>query len=167
MELVQIEARDLPEAWYLCIRECMHHGYIYTIDRGSHQGQQRKEFDSITLRVKYPGSRPLVPVVPEGVPPPSTQDYVEQYLPYLMCGQKEGNEQYTYGQDIEAQLPFLIKMYKEDGFGTNQGCMSIGSAQSILMSDPPFLCLLPVMGPLGWFPFELGCHPNSEGVRGQ
>ena len=150
MELTQIEARDLPEAWYLCVRECMHHGYIYTIDRGSHQGQQRKEFDSITLRVKYPGSRPLVPVVPEGVPPPSTQEYVEQYLPYLMCGgEKKSNEQYTYGDDIDAQLSFLIKMYREDGFGTNQACMSVGSAQSILMSDPQCLRVIDTRVRLG------------------
>ena len=56
MELTQIEARDLSEAWYLCIRECMDKGHIYTIDRGSHPGQQRKEFDSITdASTKYGG----------------------------------------------------------------------------------------------------------------
>ena len=138
--LVQIEARDLPEAWYLCIRECMDKGHIYTVDRGSHQGQQRKEFDSITLRVKHPGSRPLVPVVADGVPPPSTQDYVEQYLPYLMCGgMKQDNEQYTYGDDIDFQLQELIRMYKSDGFGTNLACMSVGSKESIFLSDPQCL----------------------------
>ncbi len=140
MELTQIEARDLPEAWYLCIRECMDRGHVYTIDRGSHQGQQRREFDSITLRVKYPSTRPLVPVVSEGVPPPSTQEYVEQYLPYLMCGgTKQPNEQYTYGDDIDFQLQELIRMYKADGFGTNQACMSVGSKESIFLPDPQCL----------------------------
>ena len=140
MELVQIEARDLPEAWYLCIRECMDRGHVYVIDRGSHVGTRRKEFDSITLRVKYPGSRPLVPVVADGIPPPATQEYVEQYLPYLMCGgKKQANEQYTYGDDIDAQLSELIKMYREDGFGTNQACMSVGNKDSIFLSDPQCL----------------------------
>ena len=133
MELVQIEARDLPEAWYLCIKECMARGHVYTIVRGSFEGQQRKEFDSITLRVKYPGSRPLVPVVPEGVPPPATQEYVEQYLPYLMTSDKSQGELYTYGEDIDKQLPELIKILKEGGDGTNQACMSVGSANSIFL----------------------------------
>ncbi len=139
MELTTIEARDLPEAWYLCIKECMDKGHIYTIDRGSHQGVQRKEFDSVTIRIRYPGTRPLVPVVADGVPPPSTQDYVEQYLPYLMCGQRQVGEQYTYGEDIDYQLQKLIRMYKQDGFGTNQACMSIGSKESIDLADPQCL----------------------------
>lgn len=133
MDLVQIEARDLPEAWYLCVKECMARGHVYTITRGSFEGQQRKEFDSITLRVKFPGSRPLVPVVPEGVPPPATQEYVEQYLPYLMTGDKSSGELYTYGEDIDKQLPELIRVLKEGGEGTNQACMSVGSAGSIFL----------------------------------
>ena len=135
MELVQIEARDLPEAWFLCIKECMARGHVYTITRGSFEGStQRKEFDSITLRVRCPGSRPLVPVVPEGVPPPTTQGYVEQYLPYLMCGgDKKDNETYTYGDDVDKQLPELIKILKDGGDGTNQACVSVGSANSIYL----------------------------------
>lgn len=139
MELVHIEARDLPEAWFLCIQACMNQGHNYTIDRGSHQGQQRKEIESITLLVKFPGSRPIVPVVAPGVPPPSTQEYVEQYLPYLLTGHKEKGEQYTYGEDIEYQLPELIKMYREDGFGTNQACLAVGSKESIFLPDPQCL----------------------------
>ena len=133
MDLVQIEARDLPEAWFLCIKECMARGHAYTVERGSFEGQQRKEFDSITLRVKFPGSRPLVPVVPEGIPPPATQEYVEQYLPYLMTNDKSQGELYTYGEDIDKQLPELIKILKLGGEGTNQACMSVGSAHSIFL----------------------------------
>lgn len=133
MDLVTIEARDLPELWYLCIKECMARGHVYTVDRGSFQGQQRKEFDSATLLVKYPGTRPLVPTVPEGVPPPATQEYVEQYLPYLMTNDKAQGELYTYGEDIDRQLPELVKVLKEGGSGTNQACMSIGSASSIFL----------------------------------
>jgi len=133
MNLVQIEARDLPEAWYLCIRECMDRGHVYTVKRGSFPRQQRREFDSITLSVKYPGSRPLVPVVPEGVPPPATQEYVEQYLPYLMTGDKSTGELYTYGEDIDWQLDELIHILKEGGEGTNQACMSVGDKRSIYL----------------------------------
>lgn len=118
----------------------MARGHVYTVTRGSFEGStQRKEFDSVTLRVKYPGSRPLVPVVPDGVPPPTTQEYVEQYLPYLMTGDKSRGELYTYGEDIDKQLPELIKVLKEGGEGTNQACMSIGSAGSILLEHPQCL----------------------------
>jgi len=139
MKLTIIEAKTLPEAWYLCIKECMDNGHVYTVDRGSHQGSQRTELDSITVRIEYPGSRPLVPDVPEGVPPPSSMDYVEGYLPYLMTAHKEDNEQYTYGEDIDYQLRELVKMYREDGFGTNQACMNVGSKESIFLPDPQCL----------------------------
>lgn len=133
MKLTTIEAKTLPEAWFLCLREAMDNGHEYLIDRGSHEGIYRRELYSTTVRVEYPGSRPLVPDVPEGIPPPSSMDYVEQYLPYLMTSDKSQNELYTYGEDIDFQLPELLRMYKEDGFGTNQACMSIGDKRSIFL----------------------------------
>lgn len=137
--LVQIDARDLPEAWFLCVQKAMEIGHEYVIDRGSHQGQKRKEIDFVTVRVRYPGTRPLVPDTPLGLPPPASMDYVEQYLPYLLCGVKEEKEQYTYGMDVEEQLPELIRILKEAGGGTNQACMSVGNAESIFLTDPQCL----------------------------
>lgn len=131
--LVIVIARDLPEAWYLCVKGIMDHSYEYLITRGSFEGQRRKELDSVTLEVEYPGSKPMVPVVPEGVPPPCSMDYVEKYLPYLMTNDKSQGELYTYGEDIDKQLPELIKILKEGGEGTNQACMSIGSSGSIFL----------------------------------
>lgn len=137
--LVNVDARDLPEAWFLCVKKAMEAGHEYVIDRGSHQGQKRREIDFITVRVRFPGTRPLVPDVPPGLPPPSSMDYVERYLPYLMTGIKQEHEQYTYGEDIDYQLQELIRMYKEDGYGTNQACMTIGRKESIYLSDPQCL----------------------------
>lgn len=142
MELTQIIARDLPEAWFLCIKEVMDKGYEYLITRGSHVGTKRREFDSVTIQVKYPGTRPLVPIVPEGVPPPSSMDYVERYLPYLMASSRERRELYTYGEDIDRQLPELIRILKEAGDGTNQACMSVGSANSIFLEHSQCLRLI-------------------------
>ncbi len=133
MKLSTIEAKTLPEAWFLCVKEAMDNGYEYLIDRGSHQGSKRKELYSTTIKVEYPGSRPLVPDVPEGVPPPSSMDYIEQYLPYLMTGVKQQGELYTYGEDIDYQLTELVRIYKEGGFGTNQACMSVGNKESIFL----------------------------------
>lgn len=136
---VIIEARDLPEAWWLCIRELFRHGYKYKITRGSFAGQRRLEFDFVTIHIRYPGTRPLVPDVPQGLAPPSTMEYVESYLPYLMTSHKKEGEQYTYGQYLEPQIPEVIKMFKKGGFGTNQAYMAVGDKDSIQLSDPPCL----------------------------
>ncbi len=139
MEISKIEARDLAEAWFLCLRQTLAGGYEYKIDRGSYAGQRRKELDFVVVQVRYPGTRPLVPDVPQGVPPPSTMDYVESYLPYLMTAHKRKGEQYTYGQYLEKQIAEVIKMYKEDGHNTNQAFMAVGDEKSISLSDPPCL----------------------------
>jgi len=131
--LAVVVARDLPEAWYLFVKGIMEHGYEYLITRGSFAQQKRKELDSITLEVLYPGSKPMIPVVPEGVPPPCSMEYVISYLPYLMTNDKSQGELYTYGEDIDKQLPELIKILKEGGEGTNQACMSIGNGWSIFL----------------------------------
>jgi thymidylate synthase len=134
-----IEARDLPEAWFLCLRKTLTEGYEYKIDRGSYAGQRRKELDFVILQVRNPGIRPLIPTVPQGVPPPTSMEYVESYLPYLMTAHKGEGEQYTYGQYLEKQIPEVIRMYKEDGYNTNQAFMAVGDDQSIFLADPPCL----------------------------
>jgi thymidylate synthase len=139
MQISSIEARDLPEAWFLCLRKALGHGREYIIQRGSNVGQRRKELDFIVLQVRHPGNRPLIPDVPLGVPPPSSMEYVENYLQYLITSFKADNEQYTYGEDIEKQLPEVIRIYKEDGHNTNQGFISIGNRDSITLPDPPCL----------------------------
>jgi len=142
MDIEVIEARDLPEAWFLCLERIVEVGYDYTIDRGSNVGQKRKEFDIAVIKIKFPGVRPLVPDVPPGLglDPPASMDYVEQYAArYIMSSVKEPGEQYTYGEDLEKQIPELIRMYQEDGFGTNQACMSVGNADSIFLPDPQCL----------------------------
>ena len=137
-----IEARDLSEAWFLCIRKVIAEGREYIIERGSNAGQKRKELDYVVIKIKNPGILPLVPDVPQGVPAPSSMKYVENYLPYLMTSHKEELEQYTYGEFLENQIAEIIKMYKEDGYNTNQACMVIGNKESIYLSDPPCLRMI-------------------------
>ena len=139
MRLTTIEAKTLPEAWFQCIRQIFDAGHVYTIDRGSNAGQQRLEYDHITIKVEYPGSLPMIPDVPIGVPVPVTMDYVEGYLPYLMTGVKQEKEDYTYGVDLEKQIPEIIRMYKEDGYNTNQAFMAVGNAESLFLRDPQCL----------------------------
>jgi thymidylate synthase len=161
MILTSIKAKTLPEAWFLCIKELVERAelighlnvlnqkpwqdqgiHIYTIDHGSFGGRRRLEFDYVTVHIEYPGSRPLVPDVPTGVPPPSTQEYVEGYLPYLMTGKKAVGEDYTYGKDLEEQIPQVIEGYKKNGFNQNQMFMDVGSKDSMHLKDPQCLRMI-------------------------
>jgi len=139
VEISVIEARDLSEAWFLCLRKTLAEGHEYKIERGSYAGQHRKELDFVVVQVRNPGTRSLIPDVPQGVPPPTSMEYIESYLPYLMTAHKGEGEQYTYGQYLETQIAEVIKMYKEDGHNTNQAFMAVGDSQSIFLPDPPCL----------------------------
>jgi len=139
VNIEKIMARDLSEAWFLCLRKTLTEGYEYKIERGSYVGQRRKELDFVVVQIKNPGTRPLVPDVLQGVPAPTSMKYIESYLPYLMTAHKAEGEQYTYGQYLEKQISEVIRMYKEDGYNTNQAVMAVGDSQSIFLSDPPCL----------------------------
>ncbi|MBW2035937.1 MAG: thymidylate synthase [Deltaproteobacteria bacterium] len=166
MQIVFIEARDLPDAWFQCVYEIMDKGHKYLIDHGSYVGQKRLEFDYITIHIKYPAVRPLIPEIPPslGIPNPVAEGYIEQYLPYLMTPEKQPNEDYTYGErlagwpylvamdgdsrrdDVKTtewrtvnQIEEVIKMYKTKGYGTNQAAMSVSIPSDIFLGDPPCL----------------------------
>lgn len=141
MKLEFIEARDLPDAWFQSVYNILEKGHTYTVDRGSYEGQKRLEFDYVTIHVKYPSNRPLIPDIPLalGIPNPVADGYLEEYLPYLMTSAKQPGEDYTYGQYLEPQIGEVIKMYKEDGYGTNQAYMAVGDSNSISLNDPPCL----------------------------
>lgn len=161
MKLVNIEARDLPDAWFQCVYELLDSGREYVIDHGSYVGQKRLEFDYVTVRVKFPGVRPMIPDIPAtlGIPNPVEEGYVESYLPYLMTPQKQPNEDYTYGErlsgwrytkgngdarsgeDLEVvnQIEAVIDMYRKKGYGTNQASMTVSIPSDICLNDPPCL----------------------------
>lgn len=141
MNLEFIKARDLPDAWFQCVYQILDKGRKYKIDRGSYQGQERLEFDYITVHIKFPGTRPLLPDIPAalGIPNPVADGYLEQYLPYLMTSAKKQGEEYTYGEYLEPQIKEVIRMYREDGHGTNQAFMTIGDKDSLYLEDPPCL----------------------------
>lgn len=136
-----IVARDIPDAWFQCVYEIIDHGHKYSIDRGSFEGQERLEFDYITIQIQHPRVRPLIPDIPPalGIPNPVADGYIEAYLPYLMTSDKQPNEDYTYGQYLESQIAEVIRMYREHGFGTNQAYMTVGDPEALSLKDPPCL----------------------------
>jgi len=141
VNLVSIRANSIEDAWFQCLNRVLTSGYEYTIARGSFVGHKRRELDHVTVEIVNPGQRPLSPLVPEGVPAPATDEYIADYLTYLMTTERAKTEQYTYGEDLEPQMYSVIDMYKNCP-ETNQGCMTIGSRHSIGLDDPPCLRVL-------------------------
>ena len=109
MNLHQIFARDLPDLWFQAVHDILDHGRRFVIDRGSYAGQTRLEYDYFTGHVKYPGTQPLIPDIPAscGIPNPVEEGYIyggdgyeRSYIEYLMTGEKEPGESYTYGERL-------------------------------------------------------------------
>ena len=173
---VHIEAFDLDDAWFRCLSEILDNGHVYKITRGSYEGQKRLEFDFLTIRIKNP-SHQIIPIMPEGssIPAPTSMEYINGYLSYLLTGQKTETEDYTYGErlvdakvrfkekEIVKEMPLevnqveeVIKMYKTQGHGTNQAVMEIGMPSDIKLNDPPCLRLIDTRiryGKLHFFPY--------------
>lgn len=147
---VYLTAFDLPDAWCKCLKAVLENGFEYVIERGSFKGHKRKELDFVVLKVTNPCNRPLVPEIPKimeaDVPTPSSMEYVNKYLQYLATPIKEKTEDYTYGERLTGvgadQIESVIRMYREEGAGTNQACMEVGMPTDIGLSDPPCLRLV-------------------------
>jgi thymidylate synthase len=114
LKCVHIEARDLSDAWFQTVYKLLEEGREFTIDRGSFESKKRLEFDWITIQIKYPGTRPLLPdISPQyGVPNPVADNYLDNYLPYLMTGHIAEGESYTYGQRL-TRYPLPIEFRKK------------------------------------------------------
>ena len=149
LDPIWIEATTINDAWHQLIFKIADQGRRYRIDRGSFAGQDRFEFDFILVRIAHP-AEDMCPVFPPGItlPPPSDRPQVEEYFAnYLFSPNLAEDEQYTYGQRLSGalgvnQIQEVIRMYREEGFGTNQACMEVGMPSDILLADPPCLRLV-------------------------
>ncbi len=162
MKPVYIEARDLPDAWFQCIYRIFEDESVheYEVEKGSFEGTKRRQFDLAVVNIEYPGTRPLIPDIPHelAIPQPTTMEYVEDYLQYLMTDRKRANEVYTYGERLTNPkvsldgrevslcvnpLEEVINIYRGNRLGgTNQAIMEVGMPQDILLDDPPCLRLI-------------------------
>lgn len=168
MRPVFVEAFDLGDAWFRCLSRILDVGHCYEVTCGSFVGQRRLEFDFAVVHVKKPSHRPIIPLVPEGcpVPAPTSMEYVERYMSYLLTGHRAVGENYTYGERLvdpkivikEAaadadtmiremplhvnQIQETIEIYRKSGYGTNQATMEIGMPSDIKLKDPPCLRLI-------------------------
>jgi thymidylate synthase len=165
-EPIQIVANDLNDAYFTLLTHVWNHGRKYKIDTGSFAGASRLEFDFCSGFIRYPHSRPLSPIMPEGIPPVTTDEKLEtEYFPnYLMNPILEGNEHYKYSSwingtnhykqyaqrmgdsksftmlidNIETPLEWVIRHFKEKGYGNNHCYINIGNVDSGFAYDIPY-----------------------------
>ena len=102
--ITHIEATNLPDLWHQTLYRAVEVGRDFTIDHGSFAGQVRKEFDFVVLRSKCPWSGELLPKLNPALnlDDPCAQDFLDDYMPYLMTGEEKEGEAYTYGQRMDA-----------------------------------------------------------------
>jgi len=140
-----VKARNIDEIHFKLIRRLFQAGQTYIIDRGSYVGHKRLEFDFVTAHLTHPSDRPLAPQMPSGVPSVTDEESIEKYfLKYIMNDATEKQEIYSYGQYILPQVAPVIKMFKEQGEGTNQATISVGNVESIHQEHPPCLRLIDI-----------------------
>ncbi|RLB87324.1 MAG: thymidylate synthase [Deltaproteobacteria bacterium] len=142
---IVITGTNLPDVWFQTLYKIIEVGRDFTIDEGSFKGQIRKEYDYITIHAKCPGVGELLPKLNPALQldDPVAQNYLNDYLPYLMTGEEAEGEQYTYGQRIVNdgcnQMDIVIERYKNQGHRNNQLIMQIGKPTDMLLEDPPCL----------------------------
>ena len=177
MKPIHITARDLPEAWFLCVEEVMDKGREFTVQQGSYKGQKRKQLDYATIHIKHPGTRPIIPDIPPGlgIPAPVDEQYLNDYLEYLITGDKKPGEDYTYGERLNDpkvmlksgdkykkykmgvnQIEEVIRKYTKEGHGQNQCTMEIAMPSDIKLNDPPCMRLIDTTildGKLNFYPY--------------
>lgn len=137
-----IKERTIEQAWRMTLWACARYGYSYKIEKGSYEGQMRKQLDHLTVFIDEPFIRPLAVTLPEnsGIPAPTSEERIQSYFyDYLLTDTKREKEDYTYGQYIAPQLPALINHLNVSKGGTNQACISIGGKDSIHLANPPCL----------------------------
>jgi len=164
-----VEGYTIDDVYFQLLSELYKHGRKNPIDYGSFAGSSRLEFDFAAGTIYNPTIRPLTPIMPEGVPPVTTDDEIEKYFTnYIMDGHNLAkNEHYRYATFISGgeytlpyfkwkrdydrsfdhgdllihvpnQVEWIIKHYKEKGFGNNHCYIQVGYPESSFAYDIPW-----------------------------
>jgi thymidylate synthase len=146
-----IIATTIDDAWRIAISLCVRNGYHQVIEGsiskdkgGSYIGQTRKQLEDVKITIKYPYIRPLAPITPVDVPPPTSDEKIVNYfINYLMDDQHLlPNEEYRYATWIIPQLQTIIEKLRISNGNTNQATITIGDSNSVRLKDPPCLKLI-------------------------
>lgn len=136
MRHIYIEATTLGDAWFQALYQILTNGRKYLITKGSYEGTHRIGSPT-TIVIKLPGIRPLHPLMPEGanIPPPTSEEDINQYASYVMTSEKAPNEHYTYGEDLHWQIEDVICRFKKEGAGNNHCYMTVGRPETLHFYD--------------------------------
>jgi len=153
---VFVKANTLGDTWFQLLWDIYKYGRKYPITTGSFAGSTRLEFDFVSGISMLPHIRPLAPIMPEAVRPTTTDDKIGEYFAgYLMNPELEEGEHYKYAQWIngnipnkaksigkfyymESQLEWIIRHFKEKGYGNNHCYINVGDRNSNFAYDYPY-----------------------------
>lgn len=135
-----IHAITIDQAWRETMTLCVKKGYDFVVKGGSYKGQIRRQLEYATIIIDNPSIRPLSPILPPGIPGPTSDEKIEKYfVKYLMNPFREENEVYTYGEFIQRQLIQVLGLLMKSEGNTNQATICIGSPETTFLDDPPCL----------------------------
>jgi thymidylate synthase len=135
-----IEAYSLEDFYFQTIYEAVKTGQEITINKPDVDDTMRWQLDFLFGHIKCPGSKPLLPQMPEAlsIPNPVDENYINNNLQYYMTDIINPNEEYTYGQFLSWQIEWCIEHYKK--YPTTRHCyMQVGKPEMLYYYDltPP------------------------------
>lgn len=136
-----IESTTISDAWFQALYNIdSPEVYKQIIERGAFEKESyRLQYPSLSIKIKNP-LIDMIPTVPDGIAPPSTQEFVDEYYCDYIMGAKgpEKHEEYTYAERIGEQLPIVMETLRKTP-NTNQACIVIGRHEDVVISDPACL----------------------------
>lgn len=150
---VHIEGTTLGDTWFQLINQLWEKGRRgILITDGSHKDSHRMEFDMVSGFIHYPHERPLAPILPPTVNEvPTNDDKIQDYFnEYLMNPKLGPNEEYRYSEWInegwyniykdgnETPISWVIRHFKEKGYGNNHCFISVGGNYENFNYDKPY-----------------------------
>jgi thymidylate synthase len=157
MKPALIEATTIEDSYFQLIAQCYENGVKYEITEGSFKGSYRVELPFAAGFIEYPHTRPLAPIMPEGVPPVTADEKIEEYFyTYLMDSKLLPNEEYRYATwingkyinpcrldsygdpEVTTQLDWCIRHFQEKGYGNNHCFITVGEPTVNFNYDAPY-----------------------------
>ena len=146
-----VNARDIAEAWFLNLMLLWQRGFDVPIQRGSFEKEQkRRQIGLVCGSIAFPYQGDVIPSVPEGVPVPTSIDYINKYVGEKLLSKSKANEAYTYGDRIAGQVEPIVQILRETPY-TNQAIIQIARPEDLDLKDPP--CLRSI---------SFKCRPNPK-----
>lgn len=142
MNKYHIVGRDISEVWFKLLQYAVKEGKLKKTRMGATAGEDVKELGFVIVTIEYPWTLPLIPVVPEGFPPPVREEDMAALAASTMYHYELKKGIKYYGCYLESQLDYAVKMYKEFGWDINQMCFLTADSDNLFIDDPWVLKLI-------------------------